>query len=510
MPNEAVGLYLRLSREDEENKNESESIKNQRDFLIDYTKTMNWAIYNIYADDGYSGTNFERPGFKRLIDDIENRKVNTVITKDLSRLGRDYIQTGYYLEKYFPAMGVRFIAVNDGIDTGNPENGYNDMGPFKSVINDMYARDISKKVRTALTTKKKNGVFIGSFAPYGYLKDPKNSGHLIIDEKTAPVVREIYKLFIEGKSLQSIAKLLSEKNIETPSYRLANSLQKGVTILWSDSTVRRILTNETYIGNLTQNRSRKISYKVDKKVNLKEEDWIIIHDTHDAIIQKEDFEAAQSLLSSRQYVSKDLDRPEHLLTGLVFCGECGSSMSFIRESPGRTYLVCSKWRRRGKNGGCTSHCIREDLLEKMIKEHLRVLFEKADTKSTVEKVLDEDSIADEYSSQLDRLTEERRLNETIQLTLYRDKVNGTISGEQYNLMNKKIIEEYKAFGTKIDDIQSKLRNARNKEQKFNRISEFLELNRLERNFLILLIGKINIQNNKKVEILFNFRNPLKK
>ena len=252
-----AGLYVRLSRDDGADK-VSESIKNQQDFLLRYAAEQGYEVAEIYADDGWSGTNFDRPAFQRMIRDIEEKKINLVLTKDLSRLGRDYILTGHYLERYFPEHQIRYIAVNDGIDTF--ENSIaNELNPFKAVMNDMYARDISNKVRTALTTKKQNGKFIGAFAPFGYQKSAEDKNKLEVDPLTAPTVKRIFQLFLSGESMKRIAQRLTQEGVLTPSKQ--RQAQRGAD-RWNDVMIKRILTNETYIGNLTQNRTRKINYKL--------------------------------------------------------------------------------------------------------------------------------------------------------------------------------------------------------------------------------------------------------
>ena len=339
-----AGIYLRLSQEDER-AGQSESISNQRDFVTGYVSERGWNIAGVYIDDGYSGLNFNRPGFLRLLSDIESGRVNLVITKDLSRLGRDYIDTGFYLERYFPGNNIRYIAINDGIDTNNADNG-DDMSPFRAVINDMYARDISKKVRTALRTKKMKGDFIGSSAPYGYQKDPDNKGRLIIKEETADIVRRIFAMFIADDTKRGIAGKLTSLGIVPPS--------QDKTKKWNEVTVSRILTNPTYKGDLTQNRAKKVNYKLDKKVNLPRNDWIIVEGTHQPIISKEDFDTVQQIIEKRSYAGKTV----HLLSGLVKCGDCGASMTFARGN-----MICSAWKR---NGFCSAHTIREDYVENQV------------------------------------------------------------------------------------------------------------------------------------------------
>ncbi len=346
-----AGLYVRLSRDDGADK-VSESIKNQQDFLLRYAAEQGFEVAEIYADDGWSGTNFDRPAFQRMIRDIEEKKINLVLTKDLSRLGRDYILTGHYLERYFPEHQIRYIAVNDGIDTF--ENSIaNELNPFKAVMNDMYARDISNKVRTALTTKKQNGKFIGAFAPFGYQKSAEDKNKLEVDPLTAPTVKRIFQLFLSGESMKRIAQRLTQEGVLTPSKQ--RQAQRGAD-RWNDVMIKRILTNETYIGNLTQNRTRKINYKLKKKQRLEKEQWITVEHTHQGIVSQEAFRQTQILLGKRTYRPIRREGKEHRLSGLVYCADCGSKMTFLGE-----YLVCSNWRKDSKN--CSSHSIREQEAE---------------------------------------------------------------------------------------------------------------------------------------------------
>ena len=285
-----AGLYLRLSKENGEN--QSESIQNQKNFLVDYAKKNNFNIVEIFADDGYTGTNFNRPAFLKMMDYIKNKKINLVITKDLSRLGRDYIETGNYIEKVFPNLGIRYIAVNDGIDTIKDD----DFGPFRTVINDMYSKDISKKVRCALNTKRLKGDFVGSAPPYCYLKDPLNKNHLIIDKEVSENIIMIFSLYIKGYSLNKIAKKLTEKNIKTPSaYKgLARSSKK-----WSDVMIKKILTNPVYIGDTIQHKTEKLSYKLTKRINVPYSMQTKVSGTHEKIISESLFKKAQKRLQSK-------------------------------------------------------------------------------------------------------------------------------------------------------------------------------------------------------------------
>lgn len=346
-----TALYLRLSREDEEREGESQSIVNQRMFLLRYAEEHGMAVYDCYADDGYTGTNFDRPSFHRMVDDIEAGWIRTVLVKDLSRLGRDHIDTGYYFERYFPARKVRFIAVNDAIDTERDTAG-NDMGLFRAAFNDLYAKDISKKVVSALNSKKRAGEFIGASAPYGYEKDPERRNHLVVAPEQAAVVRDIYERFLAGESYIGIARWLDARKIPPPSQKARG---------WNDTTVRRILTNPTYMGTLTQNRTRKVNYKVKLRRALPPEQWIQIPETHEDIVTPTCFAQVQELVQSRSRGGSAVPRP---LGGLLYCAGCGARMAFVRRGP-YSYAVCSRWKRSGGDV-CSSHCCSEQALETVL------------------------------------------------------------------------------------------------------------------------------------------------
>ena len=512
-----AGIYLRLSREDEENISQSQSIVNQKDFLTRYAIENCFKIADYYIDDGYSGTNFDRPEFQRMIADIEKGRINAVITKDLSRLGRDYIETGRYLEKYFPSKKVRYIAVNDNIDTYE-DNGNNDMTPFKAVINDMYAKDISKKVRTAMTTKKLNGEFIGSVAPYGYIKDPNNKNKLIIDVETAPIVQRIFKMFIENPSIIGIAKIFSAEKIPTPSeYKNLTATQKTFKGVWNDVMIKRILTNPTYIGNLTQNRSKKVNYKVDKQYSLPKEDWIIIDGTHEPVISKEDFDIVQLLLTTRNYIKeKKGNKSSHLLSGLVFCSDCKVPMTYSSDSrTGRTtYLVCSTCKKHGRLKLCTPRNIREDVLEKQVVAIIRELAEKYISKDDLRKNADSNThedIIDTLNGQ--KINTEKQLQDIkkIIMNLYKDKVRKIISENDFIEMSKEFNLQRDNLIGKLDSINKEI--SQNKSDTNTDISietyleKFLKFEDIDRAILVNSVDKIEVQQDKTVLIKFNFTEP---
>lgn len=501
-----TAIYCRLSRDDGNDK-QSESIQNQKSFLIGYVIKHGFNLVDIYIDDGFSGTSFDRPDFKRLLFDIENGKINCVITKDLSRLGRDYIMTGHYLERYFPQHSVRYIAINDGIDTFE-ETTNNDMTPFKAVFNDMYAKDISKKVRTALNTKKENGIFIGSVPPYGYKKDPLNKGHLIIDEETAIVVKRIFSMFLSGMSKLGIANQLSLEHIPTPSENknltATQKINKGV---WNEVIIKRILTNPTYIGNLTQNRARKINYKINKKKILPAEEWIIIENTHEPIITKEEFNMVQTILKNKPYYPKK--GSPHLLSGLIECGDCHNKMTFSKDDT-RVYTVCSAWKKHGKLKICTPHRIREDKLEKEVINQLKLYCQKyLDKQSIINAGIE--TVKEDTNLQDDISVLQKRLNEISDIitNLYVDKTKGIINENDFMSISQKFNQEREIISGQINRLNNQLAELKEHKDNSNNIKalidEFSTFESIDRNTLALLIDKIVIYEGQRIKIYFNFK-----
>ncbi|MDY4430281.1 recombinase family protein, partial [Evtepia sp.] len=285
-----AALYIRLSKEDE-NEGPSQSVTNQQSLLNEFVQQQGLSVYDTYVDDGWSGTSFDRPAFQRMIGDIEAGKVNLVITKDLSRLGRDYIMTGHYMERYFPEKGVRYISLLDGIDTG-VESIANDITPFRAIMNDMYAKDISKKIRSVKGDKQRKGQFIGGKPVYGYKMHPTEKNKIVIDEGAAPTVRRIFALALEGMSCRQIAARLNAEGVPTPAaYAGLPVAHPGpYTGLWSSERISELLQNETYIGNMVQGRSVKISYKSKKCRKQPRENWVVVEGTHQPLVDKETFQ----------------------------------------------------------------------------------------------------------------------------------------------------------------------------------------------------------------------------
>ena len=326
-----AAIYCRLSKDDEQ-KGDSVSIETQKMMLTKFCREQSIEIFDIYVDDGYSGLNFNRPSFKRLIQDLEDRKFNTVITKDLSRLGRDYIQTGYYIDIYFTSKRIRYIAVNDGIDTKNESN---DIAPFKNILNDMYAKDISKKIKSAKMQRAQNGLHISGQTPYGYKVNPYKRNQLIIDEEAAPVVKLIFQLAEDGKSFSEISRILESKKHITPSAhkamqgdtRFIKSAGTGEEMYkWSYQTVRTILNNPVYVGDMVNHKVEVVNYKTKERIRVPPEEQIIVPNTHEAIIERELFNRIKSKVSNRRSPNHQY---ENIFKGIIFCEECGTEMQLI-------------------------------------------------------------------------------------------------------------------------------------------------------------------------------------
>lgn len=367
-----TALYLRLSRDDD-NRGESESIQNQRSLLREYAARQGFAVVEEYVDDGWSGTNFNRPRFQDMLRDMEQGRFDIVLVKDLSRLGRDYIQTGRYLELVFPEKGIRFIAVNDGIDTARTDT---DMAPFRNVVNEMYARDTSRKIRSALQAKMRAGKFVGNFAPYGYQKDPNDKNHLIPEEHSAMVVRQIFTWAAAGKRPAQIARLLGERGEPPPAvYRcqLHPSLDPdhySKHKAWTSSGVGRILQDVVYLGQIAQGKTDKISFKSSKTREKRAEDWIVVPGQHEPLVSQQTFDAVQ-----RQRAARRCDRKgsfENIFSGLAFCKDCGKAMSTVgtRKKGSVANLACGAYKLRGSSA-CGNHFISYESLYACVLEAVR-------------------------------------------------------------------------------------------------------------------------------------------
>ncbi len=497
-----AALYMRLSKDDE-GKGESASITTQRKMLRAYAAEKHYFVYDEYVDDGISGTTFERPDFRRMIRDIESGKVNMVITKDLSRLGRDYILTGQYTEIYFPSKRVRYIAINDGYDSDSP---CTDIAPFKNIINEMYARDISKKIRSSFTTHMQEGAFVGAFAPYGYIRDPADKHHLVIDEDAAKIVREIFLKASEGILPIDIARELNRRMAPTPlEYRQKQRPEEGAKEFekrrgWTSSTITKMLRNIVYLGHMAQGKTTKISFKSQRAVKNPKEDWYVVKNTHEPIVSREVFDMAGR--RSRQRTCARKGEFHNIFSGIVKCADCGRNMSAVgtrkKGSPGN--LACGAYKLYGTKG-CTNHFIDYDILCRIVLSGIRESVqisgqEEQEILERAQKCLEKQNTGRDRKQELSTL--EKRLCELDRLIekLYEDHVEGLLSEERMKKMLRKYERENSEISLRIEglraDAGAEKREDNTMEQLRKVLHSFTEPEKLSRELLFHFIDCIEI------------------
>lgn len=507
-----VGIYTRLSKDDGTD-GESVSIDTQKHLLTKYVQDNNWQIAEIYVDDGYSGTNFDRPDFKRMIKDIENNKLDCVITKDLSRLGRNYLQCGYYLEIFFPEHNVRYIAVTDGVDTIS--NITMDITPFKNLLNEMYVKDTSKKIKTAIKTRFENGKCMTTYAPYGYLKDPNDHNHLIVNEELRPIVKKIFDLCtINDWGVRKIMLYLRENKILKPSaYNNKNGVvgferfEKYGDYSWSDNGVRSILRSPIYAGNIVANRRVRISLKSKKRICQKQEDWNIVYGTHEGIVSQEQWDLAQQLINKRRH-DKLENGYVNIFSGIIKCADCGYAMctttAHRRKRPeiiDCIQYVCNNYDMYGKKN-CTQHSIEARTLQELVLQDINELAEKAMSDknfvATLQEKLRTETKCEEKSSQKEEKKLTKRLNELDNLfrKLYEDRVTENITERNYLMMSETYQKEQESIIQRLEVIQkiSKEQNEINNNvvEFADIISHYHHIEELTRPIVNALIDKIEV------------------
>lgn len=482
-----------------------------------------FVIVKEYADDGYSGVNFERPGFKQMMEDIKAKKIDCVICKDLSRFARNYIDAGRYLEKIFPFMGVRFIAINDNYDSCG-EKAQSDalIVPFKNLINDAYCRDISVKIRSQLDIKRKMGDFIGAFAPYGYRKDEANRNRLVVDEEAARTVELIFRLRIQGLCNSAIADRLNSMGVLSPmEYKQAQGFnyscgfRSNEQAEWSPMLVKRILSNEIYIGTLIQHKSGTPNHKIKKRVEYDRDEWIVIENNHEPIICRSDFDTVQNLML-RDVRTAPKQEKVHLFSGFVFCGDCKHTM--VRKtvpSGGKKYhyLVCST-NKAGK--GCSPHTFSEDKLKAIV---LRVVNDHIELIAQVEQVLDYIASLPEqerriinYDAQMTALENEIKRYQDLKINLYSDMADGVISREEYKEFHagydRRIADRQRQLGKLKDERSQAMENSSGNIEWIEQFKKYRHLTELDRECIVHLIEKILIYDGKRIEVCFRYRDEL--
>ena len=506
-----TALYCRLSRDDEYN-GDSMSIQNQKPLLSQYAKDNGFINMEFFVDDGYSGTNFDRPDFQRMIGLIEDGRIGTVIVKDLSRLGREYLKTGYYTEIYFPQKDVRFIAVNDNVDS---ELGDNDFAPFKNIINEWYAKDISKKVKSALRTKAMNGGYCMGSPPYGYRKEDGSPNKLIPDEN-ADNVRMMYQMALEGKSCQMIATCLRKLNILTPTaYELTRAGKTDSEDYpeypydWCSGTVYHILTNPTYLGKLACMRYASKSFKDKRIVKRNEEDWLTTENTHVALVSEEDFNTVQKRVAvKRDAVTSNAN---NIFRGLVFCPDCGQRHAFAANNRSKSVgcYRCQKSVRHGKKA-CDPHYISFEHLYSVVLDDIRCHASLAAEDSekyiemltnAAESVRNSDTIS--YTKEIDKSRKRISELEFLIQKLYEDKVFGVITEETYFSLSKNMEKELSELSEKVkkltDTVTANAEKLKGATDFSELVQNYADIQTLDSDLLHTLIEKIYVHQKEFID-----------
>ena len=507
-----AALYIRLSKEDE-NEGPSESVTNQKSLLDEFVKNNRLSVYDVYIDDGYSGTDFDRPAFQRMIGDIEAGKVNMVITKDLSRLGRDYIMTGHYMERYFPEKRVRYISLLDGIDTG-VESTANDITPFRAIMNDMYAKDISRKIKSVKRDKQRKGQFIGGKPVYGYRMHPTEKNKIVVDEGAAVVVRRIFAMALDGISCRKIAAKLNEEGVPTPAAYAGLPVPNPgpYTGLWSSERISEMLQNETYIGNMVQGRTVKISYKSRKCLKQDRENWVVVEGTHDPLVDNETFQKVRMLVNSRRHTrSRTYD---FLLKGLIFCHECGYPLAVLnrKNAAGEDvlYFVCRTYQRFTKAGVCTCHSIKEKTVTDAIIAKVREVCEAClnprellpMAQEAVEQAQKENAPENEMQAiqnKIDSLT--ANLDK-----MYMDRLSGLLAETDFERIYQRVKMERAVLEDKLKALEAQKECTVSTEDRARAlVQKYMDSAFTSRELLVSLIQRVELTEEKQIIIKFRFR-----
>lgn len=513
-----VGIYIRLSQEDKDKKYESdsESVINQKELLRSFVKNNNFNLVKEYVDDGYSGTNFDRPGFKSMLEDINNKKINCVVVKDLSRLGRDHVMTGYYIETFFPENNVRFISILESYDSFKNQAS-NDSSTFIIACNDYYSKQNSVKIRNVLNEKRKNGKFVGSLPCFGYMRDPNDKGHLIPNPETAPIVKNIFKWRAEGIGPTEIANRLNKEKIPTPSGYKKTSYSSRLIDRdsWNISTVKKILCNKIYTGDMVQHTQTKVNYKSKKKITLDEKLWIIVENTHEALVNRDTFDYVNTLRkrNTRNYEVKT-GREKRLLEGKLFCKECQNRLTVLYRKKSNYWSVnCNRYSREPLRGRCYSHFYPYNYLEEQILDQINnsvsKLINELDinelnsqvVKNVHKETTDIDKVIKELQIEKDKIANKLA-------TLYNDRCDGVISTDAYKILANESEIRLKQINESIENEQTKKYKIKNKSSVVpnytKKIKELLDLNEPKKELLDILIDRVIIDKNRNITIKYMY------
>jgi len=514
--NKITALYCRLSHEDEL-AGESNSISNQKDILKKYADEHGFFNTQYYIDDGYSGVDFERPDFKRMIDDVDNGKIETIITKDLSRLGRNHLHVGLYTEEYFPKNNVRYIAINDNVDTANPNSSGTDMAAFYNIFNEFHVKETSKKIRATWRIKAQRGERVASRPAYGYMKNPDNPKHIIPNPETAPVVKRIFQMCAEGMGPSYIARVLENDKIYTPTmYEFKRTgtrltgLNEELPYSWSVRTITDMFENVIYLGHTLNLKTENISYKDHRKRIRPKDQQVMIENTHEAIVNQETWDIVHKLRDGKRRRTKS--GYKSIFAGILFCADCKSKLYFVSGDSIKTeqfHFICGKYRKKGRDN-CSIHSINEKVLYEIVLEEIRRVTEFArkrtdefaeyinkNSETQLKKELkDKQKLLDKHKKRLTEVS-------TIFRKLYEDNALGRITDEQFQMLSQGYVEEKKQLETDISELETIVAEMKNKSGSSKTFIElakrFTDIQELTPEILHTFISKIEIHEKVKDE-----------
>lgn len=507
-----TALYCRLSRDDEL-QGDSNSIINQKAILQKYADDNGFSNTQVFVDDGYSGTNFDRPDWQRLVALAEDGSIGTVIVKDMSRLGRDYLKVGYYTEVFFPGSDIRFIAINNGVDSDNQQD--SDFTPFLNIINEWYAKDTSKKIRAVFKTKGELGKPLSANPPYGYIKDPADKLHWIIDEEAAEVVREAFRLCINGYGPTQIARMFTERRIMNPTayakshgYSISGNHVPSDVYAWSGSTVVNMLSRPEYVGHTVNFKTYSKSYKTKKRSRTNPAEWLVFENTHEAIIDQETFDIVQRIRDGRRRLTTLGEMP--ILSGMLFCADCGKKLYQVRSRSQnvKDHFVCSTYRKI--KGGCSSHQIRNNVIEQMLLDGIRGIteFAKKHENEFVAMVMKQSrSESEKGLRECKRELEQsearvHKLDGIIQ-KLYEDNLEGKISDDRFAKMSANYEAEQKALEARIAELKATItadkQNALNIEYFLRLVRKYTCIEELTAEIIREFVAKIYVHKAETID-----------
>lgn len=523
-------IYARLSKEEKNKQTEEEqskSIQHQFEICREYIEEeqkeypdCKFEILEELYDDGISGTTFDRADFKRLVKLIENREANMVITKDLSRLGRDHVETDNYIEKWFPEHNVRYVSILESVDTYDVDNVSNDIAPLINWSNDQFAKTTSKKIRKEFKKMMRQGKWVGGEPPLGYIQNEKDKYHFIIEPIGAEIVKRIFKLTLKNKTPEEISNILIDEKVPIPTIIKGNKRDLNVDLkdLWSQDTIRDILRNKMYLGHMIQGKTTRLNYKSKKTIYLPEEDWIVVENMHEPIIKESDFNSVQLLIKSNKNTT--LNTYDYLLKGMIKCKECHHAIGiqYFNKRKTNNYTVCSYYRKYGsKKEVCTAHRFHYEELEKMvIKSIKKECMQYVDSTNFADILKDKEQskqLLTDLKLNIDKTSRKISKIEKQIDTIYEDKLNGVIDDEQYKRMVKNkqddIIFEKKKLSQYYNDLEAV--NAKKiVEPNYNKlVKDFLAMKKPNKIIIGKLIEKIELSEDGTIDIHYKVQNPYK-